>query len=223
MVDRPPVDPGALHRRIGDAELRQPRRHLLQRPPERLEALDGHLALTRRAARQPDRDPDHLLMHVDPGHARMDDIHRHLPADPPPMERARRPRSPQQDQDPVTRARSSNPGYLPGGLQRPSIGQAHSTKAQRRQRGRTQVSPICGRHDRDMGSIGRMARSGPRPVPLWQLGPDETSNPGRSYQRKNFGDPTTSCRSGLIRFLPLITNTGSRNQGPGQKQDATYR
>ena len=44
------------------------------------------------------------------------------------------PRSPQQDQDPVTRARSSNPGYLPGGLQRPSIGQAHSTKAQRRQR-----------------------------------------------------------------------------------------
>ena len=65
------------------------------------------------------------------------------------------PRSLQQDRNPVTRARSSNPGYLPGRLQRPSIGQAHSTKAQRRQRERTQVSPIRGRHDSDMGSIGR--------------------------------------------------------------------
>ena len=35
--------------------------------------------------------------------------------------RARRPRGPRQDRDPVTRARSSNPGYLPGGLQRQSL------------------------------------------------------------------------------------------------------
>jgi hypothetical protein len=33
-------------------------------------------------ARQPHRDPDDLLVHVDPRHTRMDDIHRHLPAGP---------------------------------------------------------------------------------------------------------------------------------------------
>src|SRR5262249_20757133 len=83
-----------------------------------------------------------------------------------------RPRSPQQDQDPVTRAHSGNPGYLPGRLQRPSIGQAHNAKAPRRQRARIQVSPIRGRHDSDMRSIGRTARiSGLLPdVRLWAEG-----------------------------------------------------
>jgi len=69
------------------------------------------------------------------------------------------PGSPQQDQNPVTRARSSNPGYSPGRLQRPSIGQAHSTKARRHQRAAPQVSPIRGRHDSDMGSIGRTGQT----------------------------------------------------------------
>jgi hypothetical protein len=45
IVDRPPVNPGAFHRRVHDTQLRQPGRHLLQRPPERLEPLDDHLPL----------------------------------------------------------------------------------------------------------------------------------------------------------------------------------
>ena len=154
VVDRPPVHASRFHRHIGHAGLCEPASHLQQRPPERFEALDGHLPFPGFRAWQPDRDPDHLLVHVDPGDPRMDDIHRHL-LQHPPMGKGRHPRSPQQDQDPVTRARSSNPGYLPGGLQRPSTGQAHSTKAQRRQRAAPQVSPIRGRHDSDMGSIGR--------------------------------------------------------------------
>jgi transposase len=50
--------------------------------------------------------------------------------------RARRPRSPRQDQDPVTRAHSSNPGYPPGRPQRQPYNQARSAKEQRRQRAR---------------------------------------------------------------------------------------
>src|SRR5438552_16695242 len=67
--------------------------------------------------------------------------------------RARRPRSPRQDQDPVRRARSSNPGYPPVGLQRQSEKQARSAKAGQRQRAaQPQVSSIRGRHDSDMKS-----------------------------------------------------------------------
>ena len=134
VIDRPPVHPGAFHRRVGHAQLRQPAGHLLQRPPERLEPPHGHRALTRPLPGQPDRHPDHLLMHIDPGYLRMDDLHRQPPYLPPYWIRARRPRSPRQDQDPVTRARSSNPGYLPGRLQRQSSKQARSAKVERRQR-----------------------------------------------------------------------------------------
>jgi hypothetical protein len=55
-------------------------------------------------------DRDLALMHVEPGHTRMDDIHACLPANPRYWTRARRPQSPLQDRDPVTRARSGNPG-----------------------------------------------------------------------------------------------------------------
>ena len=103
MVDRPPVHPGAFHRRVRDAQLCQPGRHLLQWPPERLEPLGDHLPLTGRLARQPDRDPDHLLVHVDSRDARMDDIHRYLPAVPPGTGYGRAPPA-----EPATRSRSCN-------------------------------------------------------------------------------------------------------------------
>ena len=80
----------------------------------------------------------------------------HLPAVPDTWIRARRPRSPQQDQDPVIRARSSNPGYPPGRLQRQSLIQARSAKEQRRQRAaQPQVSFIRGRHVSDIKSLIR--------------------------------------------------------------------
>jgi hypothetical protein len=49
----------------------------------RLTPANGdHRPFPRRLARQPNRDPDHFLMHVDPRHPRMDDIHRHFYACP---------------------------------------------------------------------------------------------------------------------------------------------
>jgi hypothetical protein len=95
VIDRPPVHPGRLHRRIGHAQLGQPARHRPQLPPERPEALDHHPALARVAAGQPDRHPDHLLVHVDPGDPRMHDVHRHhLPFLNNPIRKRRGPRSP---------------------------------------------------------------------------------------------------------------------------------
>jgi hypothetical protein len=98
VADRPPVHTRAFHRGVTHAQLRQPARHLLQRPPERLELPHGHRALARLLSGQPDRHPDHLLVHVDPGDTRMDDIHRDLPAPildtgAPPAEPATRSRS----------------------------------------------------------------------------------------------------------------------------------
>ena len=153
MVDRPPVHSRAFQRRVGHAQLRQPACHLLQRPPERLEPPHGQRALTRPLTGQPDRHPDHLLVHIDPGHLRMDDLHGQPPCFPRYWIKARRPRSPRQDQDPVTRARSSNPGYPPGRLQRQSSKQARNAKVERRQRAaQPQVSPIRGRHESGMKS-----------------------------------------------------------------------
>jgi hypothetical protein len=83
VIDRPPAHPGAFHRGAGLARLRQPAGHLLQRPPERHEPPHGHRALTTLLSGQPDRYPDHLLMHIDPGHLKMDDLHRQPPYLPP--------------------------------------------------------------------------------------------------------------------------------------------
>jgi hypothetical protein len=82
VIYRPPEHASGLHRRVGDAEPGQPGRHLLQLPPERPEALHHKLPLARRLPGQPHRDPDDLLVHVDPGDARMDDIHRLPPCTP---------------------------------------------------------------------------------------------------------------------------------------------
>ena len=82
VVDRPPVHSRAFQRRVGHAQLRQPACHLLQRPPERLEPPHGQRALTRPLTGQPDRHPDHLLVHIDPGHLRMDDLHGQPPCFP---------------------------------------------------------------------------------------------------------------------------------------------
>ena len=123
----------------------QPAGHLLQRPPERLEPPHGHRVLAGPFTRQPHRHPDHLLVHIDPGHPRMDDLHGQPPCFPRYWIWARRPRSPRQDQDPVTRARSSNPRYLPGRLQRQSSKQARSAKVERRQRAaRPKFHPSAG-------------------------------------------------------------------------------
>ncbi len=54
----------------------------------------------------------------------------------------------------MIRARSSNPGYLPGRLQRQSLKQARSAKESRRQRAaQPQVSTIRGRHVSDIQSL----------------------------------------------------------------------
>src|SRR5262249_29461124 len=152
VIHRPPVHPRGLHRHIADPYLRQPGRHLLQLPPERRKPPHGHRPPAR-LTRQPHRDPDHLLAHIDPGDARMDDIHRHLLPQPPILDTGTPPAEPAQDRDPVTRARSSNPGYPPGRLQRQSSKQARSAKVGRRQRtAQPQVSSIRGRHDSGMKS-----------------------------------------------------------------------
>ena len=100
MADRPPVHTRAFHRGVGHAQLRQPARHLPQRPPERLEPPHGHCALAGPLAGQPDRHPDHLLMHVDPGHPRMYDLHGQPPCFPPILDEGAPPA------EPATRSRS---------------------------------------------------------------------------------------------------------------------
>src|SRR5215470_18649114 len=114
VIHRPPVHPRGLHRHGADPYLRQPGRHLLQLPPERQKPPHRHRPPAR-LTRHPHRDPDHLLAHVDPGDARMDDTHRHLLPQPPIPDTGAPPAEPAQDRDPVTRASSSNPGTYRAG------------------------------------------------------------------------------------------------------------
>ena len=100
MIDRPPVHARAFHRRVRDAQPGQPGRQLAQRPPEGLEPLRRHGALAGPLAGQPDRHPDDLLVHVDPGDPRMDDLHRQPPYLPPILDTGAPPA------EPATRSRS---------------------------------------------------------------------------------------------------------------------
>jgi hypothetical protein len=148
VVDRPPVHPvdsmaasgtpsPASHAAIGCSD------------PQNVKNLRTVTTASQEATPR----PRSFLVHVDRGDPRMDDIHRHLLPRPPILMYGRAvPRSPQQDRDPLTRARSSNPGVHgkapASGLDwhaAPSTGDVSGWR-------RPQVSSIRGRHVGDMKS-----------------------------------------------------------------------
>jgi hypothetical protein len=93
VVDRHGIDPGRLHRHVGDAQRGQPPGRLREHPVKRLERpLDG-LPSVRPVTGQPDRDRDHVLAHVDRGAPLIQHLHacllparREIPARTPPAE-----------------------------------------------------------------------------------------------------------------------------------------
>ena len=88
VIHRLGVHPAGLHHHVGHAPLTQLAGHLLEHPVKRPVLQDLGLAGPRLIPRGPDRDLDHVLVHVDPGDALVQHLHapghllqRHPPAD----------------------------------------------------------------------------------------------------------------------------------------------
>ncbi len=77
VVHRVGVQPRGFHHHVGDAAAPQFAAHLLQHPIKRAELQHVGLALAPSVTRDPDRDLDHVLVHIDRGHPVMN--HPHAP------------------------------------------------------------------------------------------------------------------------------------------------
>jgi len=75
MIDRHGIDPGRLHRHMGNPQRRQPPGRLGQHPIERLEGPLDRLPPVRPVPGQPDRHRDHVLAHINRGAPLVQDPH----------------------------------------------------------------------------------------------------------------------------------------------------
>ena len=115
VIHRLGIDPAGLHHHVRHAPLAQLPGHLLEHPVKRAELQDLRLAGPRLLPRGPDRDLDHVLVHVDPGDALVQHFHALATScSGTPLADGNR-RAARQDpgsvQETDTRARSSNGGY----------------------------------------------------------------------------------------------------------------
>jgi hypothetical protein len=94
MINRHAVDPGGLHRHMGDPQRGQPPGRLPQHPVERLEGPLDRLPAIGPVTGQPDRHRDHVLAGINRGAPLLQDPH-DLPALCQGFQSARRPYSPE--------------------------------------------------------------------------------------------------------------------------------
>jgi hypothetical protein len=94
VVDRHGIDPGGLHRHMGDPQRDQPPGRLTQHPVKRLERPLDDLPAVRPVTGQPDRHRDHVLADIHRRAPLIDHPHACLLAQEP-SRRACRPRSPE--------------------------------------------------------------------------------------------------------------------------------
>src|SRR6266567_7166628 len=97
---------------MGHAALTQLGGHVLEHPEERPELQDLGLAGPRLVSRRPDRDLDHVLVHVDPRDALVHNFHARPPpaaATPTGWEQARRPPEPRSVQEKAEPAGTVSP------------------------------------------------------------------------------------------------------------------
>ena len=123
VIHRIGVDPAGLHHHVGHAPAAQLAGHRLQHPVKRPELQDLGLAGPRLIPRGPDRDLDHVLVHVDSRDALVQHLHLrgHLLQRHPPTDGNKRAagQGPGSVQETDTRARSGNGGYPTKGAPAP--------------------------------------------------------------------------------------------------------
>src|SRR4029077_18244842 len=158
--------------------------HLLQHPVKRPELEDLGRAGPRLLARGPDRDLDHVLVHVDPRDALIQHLHTRPPpaAAPSDWDRRAAGQSPRSVQETETRARSSSGGYPEGSSMNLSLIRPRTVQA---------ATVTTG------GSLCEHAPSGPAPPARHRKTPQPATartRPGR--RRTQFPSPTAEPRSG---------------------------